>query len=145
MRTFVGFASLPESSTTFASHPLSLPESPPLLVYCTRHQRIKVFLRFFSATQTINSKSTELLVCESSKITSIWRNPHQIFRRLDVGLCEQNNSPLWTSKLNRINCNGLHFWKLQSQIFDRSKQIHSVDIQFQSKIKDNLPWCLKVG
>ena len=32
---------------------------------------------------------------------------------------------------------------LQSHIFDKSKQIRKVDIQYQPKMNDNLPWCVK--
>ena len=34
------------------------------------------------------------------------------------------------------------FW-LENYIFDKSKQMHKVDIQYEPKMNDNLPRCLK--
>ena len=78
----------------------------------------------------------------------MWFNPHRIFRPINVGLREKNNSSLWRPKKykrKKWNCNRLRVRKLRGQILHESKQSIEVDIQEQPKMKDNLPSRLKAG
>ena len=99
--------------------------------------------------QPAQFKATKLMLAsESTKMTAIRSNPHRIFGPINIGMHEQNNSFLWTpEKITKE-------MKLQSVLFSLQSiadfrqmhlQIHNVDVQYQPKMKQNVPRCLKAG